>query len=76
MRAATPLVSSAPASGRQLALPFTSVALPISGAVPTPLGVVRPRRVWASLAPTDRMQVQRTCQRICKEVAHDAARRP
>jgi hypothetical protein len=76
MRTAMPLVSPAPARGRQLALPFTPVALPISGSVPPPLGAVRPRRVWATLAPTDRAQVQRTWQRICQEVAHDAARRP
>jgi hypothetical protein len=64
-----------PAIGRQLALPFPPPATPAPRPLTGTLVPVRPRRVWASLAPASRAQIRRTWVRISQELAHDAARR-
>ena len=60
------------ALGRQLALPLPPAALgPAARPPPTPVAVVRPRRVWAGLPPAARARVRLVAGRVLEEVVRD-----
>jgi len=65
------------APDRQLALPLPLATPPgpVARPPPTPVALVRPRRVWGGVPPAARARVRQAAERVLEEVVRDGLHR-